>query len=137
MPKASRHDARILALQIVYSRSKIGKNLPGEKLVLEDSQLHNKYIDFANLLVDKTWDNLKEIDGSIQKHLKNWKQDRLTGTLNALLRISVAELKYFSETERKVVFNEAIELCREFVDEKATKMCNGVLHSVANDVIAA
>lgn len=133
MPKPTRHSARILALQIIYSRSKLGINQAGESEVIRDSCLKGKYREFGSQLIETTWKHLSEIDLAIQKHLKNWKQNRLTDTLNALLRISVAELLFFPETEKKIVINEAIELCREFVDEKATKMCNGVLHSVSKE----
>ena len=133
MPKSTRHSARILALQIIYSRDKLGVNNAGEKVVFQVSQLKGKYKEFSSQLIQNTWDNLAVIDQSIQQHLKNWKQTRLTDTLNALLRISAAELIFFPDTESKIIINEAIELCREFVDEKATKMCNGVLHAIANE----
>ncbi|MBU2515072.1 transcription antitermination factor NusB [bacterium] len=134
MPIPTRHSARILALQIVYSREKLGVNHTGESAVFDESLLKGKYKEFSSLLIETTWNNLTNVDQTIQKYLKNWKQTRLTDTLNALLRISVAEMLYFPDTESKIIINEAIEICREFVDEKATKMCNGVLHSVSKEI---
>ncbi len=134
MSKPTRHSARILALQIIYSRGKLGVNHDGEREIFEQSKLKGKYKEFSAQLIETTWTNLSQVDLTIQRFLKNWKQTRLTDTLNALLRISVAEIVYFPDTESKIIINEAIEICREFVDEKATKICNGVLHSVSNEI---
>lgn len=135
MPNPSRHKSRILAFQIIYSRGKLGLNSVGENKLLKESGLPPKFHDFSIELVDTTWQNLETIDKAIQDHLKNWKQNRLTDTLNALLRMSVCELLYFDAIENKVVFNEAIEICREYVDEQATRICNGVLHAVSENIL--
>lgn len=131
MPKPSRHQARITAFQIIYSREKLGIQEQGEARVIKDAGLVSKYATFCTSLVDRTWQNLEQIDQYIQKNLKNWKQSRIAPTLNALLRISICELIFLKETESKIIINEAIEICKHFVDEKATKICNGVLHSIS------
>lgn len=134
MPKPSRHLARVLAFQTIYCRHQIGVNPAGEDFLLTNSGLQGKYKDFTKNLVEKTWNKLEEIDGIIQKNLKNWKQHRISDTLNALLRVGVGELIHFSETESKIVINEALEICKRFVDAKATKICNGVLHSASQQI---
>lgn len=134
MSKPSRHKARILAFQTIYCRHKLGINAAGEKQLLEESGLQGKYREFSWGLVEHTWNRLAEIDTVIQNHLKNWKQHRISDTLNALLRIGIGELLQYSETETKIIINEAIEICKLYVDEKATKICNGVLHSAAKEI---
>ncbi len=89
MLKPSRHNARIIAFQTIYSRGKLGVNQNGEDRIISDSHLDGKYAIFSKDLINKTWDHLDEIDRIIQNHLQNWKQTRLADTLNALLRISV------------------------------------------------
>ena len=130
MSKPSRRKARIVALQTIYSRSRFKYIEEAEVLIAKDSKLPKKHQKFAQNLIRKTWKNLEEIDQSITRNLKNWKQYRLSETLNALLRIGTCELMYFPETDAKIVFNESIELCKSFVGEQATKICNGVLHAV-------
>ena len=130
MPRSSRRKARIAALQILYCRSKYKYIEEAEILIVKDSKLSGEYRKFARSLIDTTWRNLEEIDRSIAGNLKNWKQTRLSETLNALLRIGACELIYFPQTDAKVVFNESLELCKRFVGEKATKLCNGVLHAI-------
>lgn len=134
MQKPSRHRARILAFQTIYCRHKLGNNPSGEKYLLSESGLQGKYKTFSNQLTEQTWNRLEEIDGIIQKHLKNWKQHRITDTLNALLRVGIGEMLHYKDTESKIIINEALEICKRYVDEKATKICNGVLHSASRQI---
>ncbi len=134
MPRPTRSKARILAFQIVYNRDKIGINQQGEDLLFKNSNLSKPYETFSQSLVETTWQKLGEIDSAIKKHLINWKQTRISDTLNALLRVATCEILFFPKTDSKVVFNEAIEICRNYVDEKATKLCNGTLHSIWQDM---
>jgi transcription antitermination protein NusB len=134
MHKQTRHNARILAFRLIYCRNKLGISPTGEKNLLNESDLQGKYKDFSQELAEKTWAHLDQIDPIIQSKLKNWKQHRISDTLNALLRISICELLFYPDTETKIIINEAIELCKIHVDEKATRMCNGVLHAASSEI---
>lgn len=130
MPRPYRRKARVVALQTIYSRSRFKFIEETEVLIARDIKLPKNYRIFAQELIVKTWKNLGEIDRSIGRNLINWKQTRLSETLSALLRIGTCELIYFPHTDAKVVFNESIELCKTFVGKQATKICNGVLNAV-------
>ncbi len=130
MPIPTRRNARILAFQITYHRTKIGIQREGEELLFANTSLTSKHREFCRKLIDTTWKEQDKIDLVIQRYLKNWKQTRITDTLNALLRVGTCELLFFPETDGKIVFNETIEICRHYVDERATKLCNGVLHTI-------
>ena len=133
MPLSSRRKARILAFQVVYHRKKIGIQKEGEELLFTNTYLSKDHRNFSQNLIDTSWRELENIDQAIQQHLINWRQTRISETLNALLRISICELLFFPETDQKIVFNEAIEICRDYVDKRATKILNGVLHSIWQD----
>jgi len=135
MPSSTRRNARILAFQIIYSREKIGILDSGESILFKEYPLSKEYQGFCQELVTLTWQRIEEIDAKIQQYLVNWSQYRLADTLNALMRTSICELMFFPNTDGKVVLNEAIEICRNHVDNKATKMLNGVLHSVWQDTL--
>ncbi len=130
MPQPSRRKAREVALQTIYSRSRFKLIAETEFLITKESKLSKKHQEFAESLISKTWNNLDNIDQAITKNLKHWKQTRLSETLNALLRIGSCELLYFPDTDAKIVLNESIELCKCYVGDKATKLCNGVLHAI-------
>jgi len=130
MPTSSRRKARILAYQTLYQRKKIGIHPLGEELLSDATPLAEKYSDFCQQLIETTWKELSTIDETIQRHLINWKQTRISESLNALLRIATSELLYFPDIDGKIVLNEAIEICRSYVDTQATKLLNGVLHAI-------
>lgn len=130
MSATSRRDARVIAYRVIYQRARIGVNKAGEEILFQESSLPEQYKTFAKELINKTWEELEAIDQKIQENLKNWKQSRIAESFNALLRLSVCELLFFPETDNKVVINEAIEICRSHVEERVTKMCNGVLNAV-------
>jgi transcription antitermination protein NusB len=130
MPKSSRRKARILAFQIVYNRQKLGIQTEGEALHSSFSSLSDDHRQFSHDLVNTTWQNLERIDQTIQSHLINWKQSRISISLNALLRVCSGELLFFPDTDGKIVLNEAIEICKTFVDDSATGILNGVLHAI-------
>jgi transcription antitermination protein NusB len=130
MPLSSRRNARILAFQIIYQRDKTGIQPASENGILESAAISDAHRRFCQALIDLTQQNKGVIDREIQRHLKNWRQARITDSLNALFRVAVCELLFFPETDGKVVLNEAIEICRGFVDRNATGILNGVLNAV-------
>jgi len=130
MPISSRRQARILAYQTLYQRKKIGIHPAGEELLFNANPLAEKYLDFCHQLIETTWKELSTVDETIQRHLLNWRQTRISESLNALMRIATSELLYFTDIDGKIVLNEAIEICRSYVDTQATKILNGVLHAI-------
>ena len=125
-----RRDARILAFQLILSRSKVGVNQLGEKIVFKRSNLSEEQKEFCLALLETTWRELVSIDKNIKEHLINWKQSRISSPLNSLLRLSACEIMFFPEIDEKVSINEAIDICRIYVDVKATNICNGVLNAI-------
>jgi N utilization substance protein B len=130
MSISSRRQARILAYQTLYQRKKMGLHPAGEELLFDANPLAEKYSDFCHQLIETTWKELSTVDETIQRHLINWRQTRISDSLNALMRIATSELLYFPDIDGKIVLNEAIEICRSYVDTQATKFLNGVLHAI-------
>jgi transcription antitermination protein NusB len=130
MTSSSRRSARVLAFQIVYQRDKTGIQPENEVRILESEGLSDLHRQFCQALIDLTRQHHHAIDAEIQRYLKNWRQGRITDSLNALFRVAVCELLFFPDTDGKVVLNEAIEICRGFVDQNATGILNGVLNAV-------
>lgn len=76
-----------------------------------------------------------KIDAKIQEQLENWNFSRLTKVDLAILRLATFELFYVSNEEvpHKVAINEAIELAKQFSDDKAPKFINGILSNMVKD----
>ena len=68
-----------------------------------------------------------DLDKKIAQHLKKgWTVDRLTLVEKNILRLGIFEITEF-DTPQLVAVNEAIELSKQFSDEKSSKFINGIL----------
>ena len=128
----SRNDSRMLAMIILYQvdlfkRKKIEYSLDG---VIENN-LNNidNDCDFTRSLVNGVLDKEEELIGLANKYLNNWNINRIGIADAAILKIAIYELLY-TETPNKVCIDEAIELAKDFSDEKVVGMINGVLDKI-------
>ncbi len=76
--------------------------------------------------------NLQKIDEVIGTYSKGWRPERISRVSRTVLRIAVYEMLYIDAIPARVSINEALELCREFDEDKARPFVNGVLNSVKN-----
>ncbi|TCW60347.1 transcription antitermination factor NusB [Treponema sp. J25] len=132
---ASRHKARILAFQALYSWDV--SRVPLEDLLdfpwLEEEQQHKLdegVAAFARLLIQGTLENIEAIDATIKAHLKNWDFSRVNKVDLAILRISTYALMFQKEMAPSIIIDEAIDLSREFGTDESYKFVNGVLDSI-------
>lgn len=82
-------------------------------------------------------EHIGEIDEMIRNHSHGWKPERISRVSRTVLRISVYEMLYMKDIPAPVSINEALELCREFDDDKARPFVNGVLNAVKNSLMEA
>lgn len=118
-----RHEAREKALQVLFQ-------LDNTDLTVEEAMGHIKGQPtnvFYEKIVKGTAEHLEEIDAALEQHLENWSLARLPKIERTVLRLAVYEILYMQETPKRVILNEAIELCKTFGDEKSSKFVNGVL----------
>ena len=120
----SRTDAMKILYQInLYRKNKINYNL--EKII-KDNNIDNEFtLELINGVLDKE----EELNILANKYLNNWNISRLGLTDAAIIRIALYELLY-TDTPSKVIINEAIELAKNYSDEKVVKMINGMLDKV-------
>ena len=79
-------------------------------------------------------ESLEEIDGVIGKHSNGWKTERISRVSHTILRIAVYEMLHLDNIPTLVSINEALELCKEYDEEKARPFINGVLNAVKSTV---
>ncbi|MDM5249048.1 MULTISPECIES: transcription antitermination factor NusB [unclassified Lysinibacillus] len=118
-----RHEAREKALQVLFQ-------LDNTDLTIEEAMGHIKGQPtnvFYEKIVTGTAEHLEEIDATLEQHLEKWSLARLPKIERTVLRLAVYELLYMPETPKRVVLNEAIELCKTFGDDGSSKFVNGVL----------
>ena len=118
-----RHEAREKELQVLFQ-------LDNTDLTVEEAMGHIKGQPtnaFYEKIVTGTAEHLEEIDATLEQHLEKWSLARLPKIERTVLRLAVYELLYMPETPKRVVLNEAIELCKTFGDDSSSKFVNGVL----------
>ena len=114
----SRNDSRVLAMIILYQVDLFNKRNISYKL---DDLIHNNTVDidgdisFIRELVLGVINNEDRLKNIANKYLKQWNIDRLGLTDGAILKIAI---------------DEAVELAKDFSDEKVVGMINAVLDSV-------
>ncbi len=86
--------------------------------------------EYLENLVRTTLDHLSEIDAAIEQNTRGWALSRLSKVSLATLRIGICELLYNPEIPAGIAINEAVQLAKDYEDEKASAFVNGVLSSV-------
>ena len=125
----TRHELRYKAMTILYQANLYdNNNIEYNINDIIDSQLEEKS-KFVSGLVKGVLDNRETIDELANKYLENWDIKRLGFTDQAILRIAIYELLH-TDTPDITCIDEAIELAKEYSDDKVCKMINGVLDKI-------
>lgn len=84
---------------------------------------------FATELCKGVLTNIDEIKEVLSKVLKGYNFDALYQADKTILMIAVYEILY-TDLDKKIVVNEAVEISKKFGIEKSFKFVNGVLSGV-------
>ena len=128
----SRNDSRMLAMTILYQfdlfkRKKLDFSIDE---IMENNLCEiDDTCEFAKSLVNGVMKYDEELVSIANGYLNNWNINRLGIADAAILKIAIYELLY-TDTPGKVCIDEAIELAKDFSDEKVVGMINGVLDKV-------
>ena len=95
-----------------------------------DFEASEKEQDYINNKVKEIQNNLEDIDKAIEGASRGWKVTRMGKSELAILRVAVYEILYDDDIPDKVAVNEAVELAKQYSDEKAASFINGVLSGV-------
>ncbi|MGP1410553.1 MAG: transcription antitermination factor NusB [Peptoanaerobacter stomatis] len=90
-------------------------------------------IDYLKNMIDLFIKNRQHIDEQIEKLLFNtWKIERLSKIDLAILRTAILDIEYMN-IPYKVAINEALNMAKEYSDEKSSSFINGVLKEYAQN----
>lgn len=129
----SRHSARSLALQELYSETLL-ENVDSSKKDLfsfltdeERAEYDESIIVYATYLVEIVKENKTDIDAKILTYSRGRSIDRISIVDLSILRLSIATLLFDKSTHPNIVIDEAVKLSREFSNEVSYRFINGVL----------
>ncbi len=146
---ASRHLARVISLQTLYTWDFLDNHIKDEKY--KDKYDANDILgynlaefgpdiegeeEFIKSIVGGIFENWKEINKNITKLAPDWPLDQINTVDRNVLRIGIYELKYGDEkaVPPKVAINEAIELAKNFGGPSSGRFVNGVLGTFYNEI---
>lgn len=132
MVRVTRHQQRVWALQILYCL-----DLTGE-LNLAQAQKHFRNLRSANDLDEEDYyfeeivegviKDLNRFDRTIDRQAIDWQIERMAYIDRNILRIALYEME--NKIPVGVAINEAVELAKEYGDEKSAGFINGILAKV-------
>lgn len=132
MKNITRHQERVWALQILYSldikerlnfaqaRVEI-KNFKKDKDLYKDNDKPLYFEEVIKGVVQQK----EDIDKIINKYAIDWELERMAFLDRNILRIALFEIN--NNLPVGVAINEAVELAKEFGDEKSPSFINGIL----------
>ncbi|MFC6255380.1 transcription antitermination factor NusB [Secundilactobacillus hailunensis] len=134
----TRHQIRIRAFQTLFAMNanpEADRHVIYQQLLADEDGQAAAVPAYLETLVDGVLDKQDELDAQIKKYLTtNWTLQRIAKTDLVILRIAFYELDYQADIPKRVAVNEALELAKQFSDDRSRRFVNGVLsHEIEPD----
>jgi N utilization substance protein B len=127
----ARRKARELALQMLFQHDMSGNESDMIITTFEDLQKSKPNTrEFAVKIFRGTVDHLVELDDMIQAQAENWRLSRMAVVDRNIIRMSVYEFLYETDTPKLVIIDEAIEIAKKFGTQKSSQFINGILDGI-------
>lgn len=121
-------------MQALFEREQHPSSDPMQSLVLNQKELGDIDLPFAETLLKGVLDNEKNIQEQMQVHAPEWTLDRMDPISRCVLMVGSFELLFAKDAPPAVVMNEAIEIAKEFGSEESGKFVNGVLNAISEGI---
>lgn len=128
----TRSGAREMAMRILYQVSVFEKAKASYDLDEMFIDIEGRNKEFIENIVNEVILKKEELDKKANKYLINWEINRLNMVDQAIFEIAIYELIY-TDTPKKVVIDEAINLSKKYSEESVVKMLNGVLDKIYHE----
>jgi N utilization substance protein B len=135
MQKFNRREERKQTLFLLFETVFRGDETPDYIFSLEKDERELPESEYIKAAYFGTLEHLSEIDAVITSHAKGRTAAQMTNMTRSILRLAVYEILYMPDIPAKISINEAVELSKEFEDEKIKGFINGILNSIYKDSI--
>lgn len=129
---ATRHQARLAAISLLYSRDMNGGGEDFADEYLEEKRIRNEQRNWTLALLRGASENLTAVDALIDENLKEFKLAEISALERAILRLGAYELR-FTDTDAGIVINEAINSAKELGISQ--RFINGVLDALKDSPV--
>ncbi len=128
----TRSGAREMAMKILYQVSVFEKANTSYDLDEMFMDIEGRNKKFIENIVNEVILKKEELDKKANKYLINWEINRLNMVDQAIFEMAIYELIY-TDTPKKVVIDEAINLSKKYSEDAVVKMLNGVLDKIYHE----
>lgn len=139
MPKSyedlSRRDIRSLVFHFLYAAEAFNYEESLQSIIDSFNRGFNLNVPLSGELfniVNAIINNRVELEKIYEPLLVNWRSERVSVCTKLILLFAIWELKY-TDTDVRIIINEAIELAKCFAEEDAYKFINGILDPVSKE----
>ena len=129
---ATRHQARLAAISLLYSKDMNGGSEDFADEYLEEKRIRHEQRNWTLALLRGASENLAAVDALIDENLKEFKLAEISALERAILRLGAYELR-FTDTDAGIVINEAINSAKEL--GISSKFINGVLDALKDSPV--
>ncbi len=134
----TRHQARTLALQVLYESDVASHDVSGVLArYLEDQDEPQTVRRYVERLITGIQENQQGIDQRIADAAPTFPVDQLPAVDRNILRIAIYELTGERDVPMKAAINEAVEIAKQFGGDNSGKFVNGVLGTIANGLASS
>lgn len=130
---SSRHDERVLALNILYALDRAENSILLSDVVStfeKGFEIKIARTSFAFRVAQGVDKEREELDKQLLPYLKNWRLERLGCCTLLILRIALWEMQQPNAVS-SIIINEAVELAKTFAEKDAYRFVNGILDEIA------
>lgn len=124
---ATRHQVRQNVISLLYANEFNAQNDESINEFLEQKKVRNEQKAFAIGLYKGVCENLAQLDDKISPFIKE--ANKVSQIEKAILRLSAYEF-FYSNTDKAIIINEAVELAKELANENSPKFINAVLDAL-------
>ena len=135
----SRTTAREVTMMMHFSNLLGGEDTPEyvcEKAELAGS-LDEEDLLYVNQMLEGVDAHTPQLDEYVSRYAKDWTIDRIARVDLSILRVAIYEMLYRKDdVPAGAAINEAVELAKRYGGERSYAFVNGILGSVAKELVA-
>jgi len=133
----TRHQIRERAFQMLFALNAnpdADHDALYQRVLTDDPDQTVPVPDYLQKLVTGVLANQADLDAKIDQYLSTgWQLKRIAKTDLVIMRIAFYEIDYVEEVPNRVAVNEALELAKNFSDDRSRRFINGVLAHTLDD----
>ncbi|GEO66274.1 transcription antitermination factor NusB [Levilactobacillus spicheri] len=133
----TRHQIRERAFQMLFAlnaNADADQDALYQRVLTDDPDQIVPVPEYLKTLVTGVLAHQSELDAQISQYLSTgWQLQRIAKTDLVIMRIAFFEIEHVSDVPNRVAVNEALELAKNFSDDRSRRFINGVLAHTLDD----